>query len=227
MGGVVAGAAFSAGGKHGSASAFAVPSDNCARCHRTGQRRRGAHCRERVRLVKRQMRCARIQRCDMGTASNKLRSQCARYARYRCRTTTLSRRQVATLRRRAAHSSRPWENAAPALPAARSHVVDAPRGGDVGCSKGREPDSACAQRRSALSAQRSAPQHFTLQPIYREGKRLATKNGEAGRNPRRRGAGGTPSGAMTCLRRTVRSPSPARPRGRSPPGSSAGGGRSR
>lgn len=218
MGGVGAGAAFFASGKRGSASAFAVPSDNRARCHRTGQRRRGAQCRERVRLGKRQMRCARIRRCDMGKASNKLRSRCARSAGYRCGTTTLSRRQVATLRRRAAHCTKPLKMR-PQRRRQRERMERMHR--EAGTAHART--GADRSARAPTTAQRTA-----------NAPHPATMNRKEGYPRRKRRSLQTPTPAQcrrpevtTCLRRTARSPSPARPRGRSLPGSSAGGGRSR
>jgi hypothetical protein len=58
------------------------------------------------------MRRVRIQRCDMGKASNKTHWRCRFRIRSRCGTTTLSRRHVATLRECAMHSERAEKNRA-------------------------------------------------------------------------------------------------------------------
>jgi hypothetical protein len=130
MGGVVARVArFRSAENASDARAFAVPSDNCASCHRIRQRRRGAHCRERVRLGKRQMQGVRIQRCDMGKASNKTHWRCRFRIRSRCGTTTLSRRHVATLRECAMHSGRAEK---PVPQAASSAGIGRATAGDTG-----------------------------------------------------------------------------------------------
>lgn len=85
------------------------------------------------------------------------------------------------------------------------------------------PSDAVRQR---VRSARRAHATLHLQALHREGNNVprkppARKNSMPARCRR------PASRATTCLRRTARSPSPARPRGRWPPGNSAGGGRSR